>query len=286
MKYYIKELRVHHYVKNFLVFVALACSGHLFDTEKLIPGVWGFLAFCMVSSAIYVINDIQDVEKDRAHPTKCHRPIASGAIPLKRAWVMAALLTVLCAFFNWMTFSVSSTILLILYLALNIGYSLGLKNIPIVDVTILVSGFLIRIVYGAIITGIEISNWLYLTVIAMSFYLALGKRRNELKRVQTGTTRKVLSFYTEGFLDKNMYVCLGLANAFYALWAMDKGAEEIGYSKYLIWTVPLVLLIFMKYSLDIEGNSDGDPVEVLVHDKVLLALCAVYALAMGAILYL
>ena len=268
------------------MFVALACSGRLFDAEKLIPGFWGFLAFCMVSSAIYVINDIQDVEKDRAHPTKCHRPIASGAISLKSAWVMAALLTVLCAFFNWMAFSVSSTILLVLYLVLNIGYSLGLKNIPIVDVTILVSGFLIRVLYGAIVTGIEISNWLYLTVIAMSFYLALGKRRNELKRVQTGTTRKVLSFYTEGFLDKNMYVCLGLANAFYALWAMDKGAEEIGYSKYLIWTVPLVLLIFMKYSLDIEGNSDGDPVEVLVHDKVLLVLCAVYALAMGAILYL
>lgn len=286
MKKYFIEFRIHHYVKNVLVFVALACSGHLFDMNKLIACVWGFLAFCMVSSAIYVINDIQDVEKDRMHPTKCHRPIASGAIPVKRAWAMAALLTVLCAFFNWMVFTIPSTILIVLYMALNIGYSMGLKNIPILDTTILVSGFLIRIVYGAIITEIVISNWLYLTVIVMSFYLALGKRRNELKRVQAGTTRKVLSFYTEGFLDKNMYVCLGLTNAFYALWAMDKGAEETGYSKYLIWTVPIVLLIFMKYSLDIEGNSDGDPVEVLVHDKVLLVLCTVYALAMCAILYL
>ena len=286
MKNYFKELRIHHYVKNFLVFVPLACSGCFFDMAKLIPCVWGFLAFCMLSSAVYVINDIRDIDKDRAHPTKCRRPIASGAVPLRSAWIMAAALTVLCVFFDRMTHHAPSAALLALYLALNVGYSFGLKNVPIVDVIILVSGFFIRVLYGAVITQIEISSWLYLTVISTAFYFALGKRRNELKRVQGGTRRRVLEFYTEGFLDKNMYMCLGLANVFYALWAMDKGTSGSGYSKHLIWTVPLVLLIFMKYSLNIEGNSDGDPVEVLVHDRALLALCAVYALLMAGILYL
>ena len=285
MKNILKELRIHHYTKNLLVFVALACSGCFFDIYKLIPGIWSFLAFCMISSSVYIFNDIHDVEKDRNHPTKCQSPFASGAISLKKGWTMFFVLICLAVAFNCMAYSLLSSVLLLLYFTLNIAYSLGLKDIPILDVTILVSGFLIRVLYGAVMTQIEVSNWLYLTVIASAFYFALGKRRNELKRVETGVTRKVLSFYTEGFLDKNMYMCLGLANTFYALWAMDKGSAG-GYSKYLIWTVPIVFLIFMKYSLNIEGNSDGDPVEVLVHDKILIALCVIYGLAMCGIIYL
>jgi 4-hydroxybenzoate polyprenyltransferase len=154
-----------------------------------------------------------------------------------------------------------------------------------VDVTILVSGFLLRMFYGAIVTGIEVSSWLYMTVIAISFYFALGKRRNELKQLKTGDTRKVLESYPVSFLDRSMNMCLTLAIVFYALWSTDeKIVAEHG--QYLSFTVPIVLLIVMKYSLNIEGESDGDPVEVLLHDKVLLALCLVYFAAMFMILYL
>lgn len=286
MKHYLKLMRVHHYIKNLLVFAALACSGQLFHLEKLAAGIAGFLAFSMVSSVVYIINDIRDVEKDRKHPTKCKRPIAAGTISTSRAWGLAIVLLLIAVVCNWRVFHVTSTLLLALYLVLNLAYSFGLKNVPIVDVTILVAGFLIRILYGAFVTEITISNWLYLTVIALAFYFALGKRRNELKQIGDGETRQVLRAYPFNFLDKNMGMCLTLANVFYALWSMDEKTMSFYNNAYLIFTVPIVLLITMKYSLDIEGESDGDPVEVLLHDKVLLTLCVLYLAVMFVILYL
>ena len=186
---------------------------------------------------------------------------------------------------NGLSFHWGSTLLLVLYFVLNLGYSFGLKNIPIVDITILVSGFIIRVLYGAVVTDIVVSNWLYLTVIAFAFYLSLGKRRNELKQIGSGETRKVLKAYPISFLDKSMGMCLTLANVFYALWSMDEKTMTFYNNKYLIFSVPIVLLITMKYSLDVEGESDGDPVEVLLHDKVLLALCVIYLAVMFLILY-
>lgn len=285
MKHYIKLMRPHHYIKNILVFAALVCSGQLFDPAKLIPGALGFAAFCLVSSVVYIVNDIRDVEKDRNHPTKCRRPIAAGTVPVKNAWILAAVLALGAALCNIAVFDGIATGLLALYLALNLAYSFGLKNIPIVDISILVAGFLIRILYGALVTGIVISNWLYLTVIALAFYFALGKRRNELKQHGDSQTRKVLKSYPVDFLDKSMNMCLTLAIVFYSLWSMAD-TTVAAYGQYLVFTVPIVLLIVMKYSLNIEGDSDGDPVEVLVHDKVLLVLCLVYFSAMFAILYL
>lgn len=286
MKRYLKLMRVHHYIKNLLVFAALACSGQLFRLEKLTACSLAFLAFCMVSSVVYIVNDLRDAEKDRRHPTKCSRPIAAGTVSVKSAWGLAFLLLLAALVCNCLIFHVPSTLLLLLYLVLNLAYSFGLKNIPIVDITLLVAGFLLRILYGAIVTQITVSNWLYLTVIALAFYFALGKRRNELKQLGGGETRKVLEAYPVNFLDKNMGMCLTLANVFYALWSMDETTISLYGSEHLVATVPLVLLITMKYSLDIEGESDGDPVEVLLHDKLLLALCVLYAAVMLVILYL
>ncbi len=286
MKPYLKLMRVHHYIKNCLVFAALACSGQLFNPQKLTSCVLAFIAFCMISSVVYIINDIRDKEKDRKHPTKCKRPIAAGTVSVRNAWILAIVLFAIAMLCNYLIFQLTSTLLFALYLILNLAYSFGLKNVPIVDVSILVAGFLIRIMYGAFVTEIAISNWLYLTVIALSFYFALGKRRNELKQIGDGETRKVLKAYPINFLDKNMGMCLTLANVFYALWSMDEKTMSFYNNSYLIFTVPMVLLITMKYSLDVEGKSDGDPVEVLLHDKALIALCVVYLAAMFAVLYL
>lgn len=277
-------LRVKHYVKNLLIFAALACSGQLFKPEKFLSGLFGFLTFSLIASAIYVLNDIRDKEKDRLHPTKCKRPIASGAIGIKSAVAIMIFALILGLGMNFLVWNATATVLLVLYFALNFGYSLGLKDYPIVDISILVSGFLLRVMYGAIVTGITISNWLYLAVMAISFYLALGKRRNELK-FSHGETRKVLKAYPIGFLDKCMYMCLTLFNAFYALWCLDK-SEMSNNSQYLFLTIPVVLLISLKYSMTVEGDSDGDPVEVLLHDKILIALCAIYATAILIIIYL
>lgn len=285
MKEYLKEMRVHHYIKNLLVFIPLVCSGHILDSDKLLPSVYAFFGFCFLSSAIYFINDIRDVEKDRNHPTKCNRPIAAGKIPIRSAIICAVALILLAILFNSLCFNPFATVLLMLYFLLNLGYSFGLKNVPLLDITILAAGFLIRAVYGSVVTGIEMSDWLYLVILSAAFYFGLGKRRNELKK-QGNNTRDVIRKYPISFLESNMYVCMALVFVFYALWTMDAKTVEAYHGSRLIWTVPMVMLIFMKYSMTVEGNSDGDPVEVLIHDRVLLGLCAIYLLLMLALLYI
>lgn len=279
-------MRVHHYIKNLLVLAALACSGQLFQPAKSAAGLLGFSSFCALSSAVYIINDIRDIEKDRCHPTKRLRPLAAGIIPVNSARLLALVLIITAFLCDRALLRAQTTVLLLIYLILNLAYSFGLKNVPLLDIAILVSGFLIRILYGALATNITISNWLYLTVIALAFYFALGKRRNELNQLGTTGSRAVLSAYPLSFLNQSMGMCLTLANVFYALWSMDEKTVLFYDSKYLIFTVPIVLLITMKYSLNIEGTSDGDPVEVLLHDKTLLCLCLIYLSIMFAILYL
>ena len=203
LKYLLKEMRVHHYVKNFLVYAALACSGKFFDAEKLMPATLIFVAFCFTSSIVYMINDIKDVEKDRNHPTKCKRPIAAGNISIRLAIFVCVVLFVVATVCCIASRSLMASFLLFLYLCLNVAYSMGLKNVPILDVSILVSGFLLRLICGAVAADIVVSNWLYLTVISLAFYLALGKRRNELKKT-AGNTRSVLKKYPESFYHKNL----------------------------------------------------------------------------------
>ena len=286
MKEYVKLMRVHHYIKNLLVFVTIVCSGQLFDIPKLRNALLGFVSFCMISSVIYIINDIRDVERDRKHPQKKNRPLAAGTVSFKAAWILVVCLFLVACACNYLIFNVAATIMLALYFALNLAYSFGLKNIPILDISIIVAGFLLRILYGAVITDISISNWLYLVVISVSFYFALGKRRNEIKKIDGLETRAVLRRYPVNFLDKSMGMCLTLANVFYALWSMDPQTVSLYNDRNIILSVPIVLLITMKYSLTVEGDSDGDPVEVLLHDKALLILCAVYLFVMFGLMYL
>lgn len=286
----IKLMRPKHYIKNFLILVSITFDRNLFNPAVLGQVMLGFAAFCLLTSAVYVVNDIRDVESDRQHEVKRNRPIASGAVPIPAAWALAggllaaALAIQLAAFGN----RGGSLLLMAAYFAANLGYSLGLKHIPFLDIVLLVLGFVLRVLYGAAIVGSVTSAWVYLTVFALSFYLGLGKRRNELKKTRDsgGSTRKVLRYYSYEFLDKFMYLCLTLAVTFYALWSADgEITAKYGTDK-LIWTVPLVIIILMKYSADIESDSFGDPVDVVMHDKVLLGLAALLGLAVVALIYL
>ena len=286
MKSYLKLMRVHHCIKNILIFLPLVFSGQLTNTALLVKTIFGFLAFSLISSTVYIINDIHDVENDRLHSTKYKRPLASRTISIKSAWILACVLFIMAAILNYLSCGMNILVwtFIITYFVLNLGYSMGLKNYAIVDIAILVSGFFIRVLYGSAITGIEISKWLYLTVISMSFYLGLGKRRNELSK-QSSNTRKVLQFYNLGFLDKNMYMCLALTITFYSLWSVDPITIERLSSTNLVWTVPLVILICMKYSLNIEGNSEGDPIDVVLGDKMLIGLLGIFAIITVGIIY-
>ena len=286
MKAYIRLARPTHAIKNILVLLPLLCSGQCLEPSRLLRALLGFCAFSLLSSAVYVMNDIRDRKKDRRNPSKCTRPIAAGVIsvPDARRFCLGLLLLALVVGYLAAGSSVQGWLAFVVYFLLNLGYSFGLKNVPLLDVAILASGFLLRMLYGGAVTGIEISHWLYLTVMAASFYLGLGKRRNE-RRDQKGDTRLVLQYYSEGFLTGSMQMCLTLAVLFYALWTVDGSVVARVGADRLIWTVPLVILVCMKYSMAVEGESDGDPVEVLFHDRILLLLVAVLAAVLVFVIY-
>lgn len=277
MKDYLRLLRVKHYIKNFLILIPLFFSKSIFCRDKLIAVLFGIVCFSLVSSAIYILNDIQDVEKDRKHPVKKNRPIASGRISKSKAAVILVICIFISAFLSVLLLNRKGIYILILYFVLNVAYSMGLKDKPIVDVFILASGFLLRIIYGGFLTDVQVSKYLYLVVITAALFMGLGKRRNELKAQKD--TRKVLQYYSETFLDKNAYVFVTLIIVFYTSWTVELT------NSYMVWTVPVIIAILMKYSLDIEGQSDGDPIEVLLHDKALIALTFFYGIIIFILLY-
>ena len=285
LKNYLKLIRIKHYLKNLLVLAPLLFSGKLFETNLFINAIFSFIAFSFIASVVYIINDIRDVEKDKLHPIKKNRPIASGKISKKEGILLAILLFITAMSINYcITSSYFSFIILLIYLVMNIAYSFGLKNIPIIDILILSIGFLLRVFYGAIILNLIVSNGLYLTILSISFYLGLGKRRNEIDKSKN--SRKVLEQYNRNFLDKNMYMCLALTIMFYSLWCVDPiNSSKFSGVNYLLFTVPIVMIICMKYSLNIEGDSFGDPVDVVFSDKVILTLIALYGVCLLFLLY-
>ena len=268
-KAYFQLIRPKHYLKNVLIFLPLVFGGHLFDSDYLLKSAYAFVTFSLVASAVYVVNDLRDRTLDALHPKKKYRPVASGAISVRGAVSAAVALLLLASIIQYTAnFSAVSTMLLVFYFGINVLYSFGLKNIPIIDVTILSLGFVVRVFYGGSAIEIEVSKWLYLSILAFSFYLSLGKRRNEIQTNGT-KSRKVNKFYSQEFLDKNMYVCLGLTIVYYSLWAIDPAQKH----ELMFWTIPVVITVVMAYSLAVEdGRSDGDPVNVLLGHKLLLLI--------------
>lgn len=288
LKKYILVLRVKHWLKNVLCLIPLIFNLELFDKKILLKGIYGALLFSFVSSIVYIINDIKDIERDRHNEMKKNRPIANGDIPKNEAICIAVFMgfvVIGCNIYFW--FPWISWRWLLLYFILNIAYSFGLKNIPLVDVFILASGFLIRILYGGDLTGAGYSFYLCMTVMMISLYLGLGKRRNELQNSTEAKNeiRKVLKFYNKSFLDKNMYMCMGLAIMFYSLWCgASETIQKIG-SNSLMWTVPIVIILAMKYSFNIENGKWADPIEVILNDKSIILVGLFYCACVIYILY-
>ena len=274
-------MRPKHYLKNFLVLLPIFFSGNIFNLDYLYVGILGFILFSLVSSFIYIINDINDIENDRKHEKKKERPLAKGTISIKNAIIFAIILLIIVILINiFLVANKVSCIYLCIYLLLNLAYSFGLKEKPILDVIILSSGFLIRILYGGVLLNIPISNWLYLTILTGALYMSIGKRRNELNK-NGNSTRKVLKFYSKEYLNQNLYMFLTLTMVFFSLWTIDMD------NKYLIYIVPFVIMWTMKYNLDIDNsNSYGDPVEVITGDKLLLVSSVLIAFSFFIIIYI
>ena len=279
MKNYVREARPKSWLKNVFVFIPITFALELTDINKLLLTSVLFAAFCLVSSAVYVLNDIVDADKDVLHPVKCKRPIASGAISKGKAVIFAILLLVvglvLAGCIAWL-----ALVLVVAYFLINVAYSFSLKHKPIYDCFCIAAGFVLRVfVGGTVITG-GVSDWLFMTVVAMSLFMAFGKRRGELiKTSGTGETRAVLERYDLEFLNGMTFVCAGLAVVFYSLWAMGRGSN-------MIYTVPIIIFIVSKYLLLVHGDSHGDPTTVILGNTTLLAACAVYALLTVGLLYM
>ena len=279
MKNYLKLLRVTHYIKNLIVFMPLFFNKSLGHLDLLARCSLGFLVFCFISSSIYIFNDIKDFEKDRKHPTKCNRPIASGVIS-KRMAIITLIVCVLVAicFLIVSKPSITSCIYIVLYFVINIIYSIGGKNIKVIDIVCLCSGYPIRLLYGGAICGIEVSSWLFLTVLSFSLFFSIGKRRGEYSLDSTNITRPVLSQYSIDWLDGIMYTSLGLGIMFYSLWAVEKSSK-------MVFTVPIVLIISMYYSLRVIKETEGDPVNTLLGSIPLLLLLLFYSVVLIILMY-
>ena len=285
IKGYLSLMRIKHYIKNVIIFMPCFFGGKIDDKVLMLRIVIAFCLFSLLASSIYVMNDYFDVEKDKNHPLKCNRPIASGKVSKKEAFIILAICMLVPITGNFLIFGYKCVAIITFYFFINIWYSaLGGKNICFVDILLLVLGYILRLFYGSAISGVVVSPWLYLVVLSGAFFLGYGKRRNELLNVKEDcNTRPVLRNYTSGFLEKNMYSCMTLTIVFYSLWCLDR--VDYANRTCILLSIPILMIALMKYSLDIEMDMDGDPVSVICKDKAIILCIIIEGILLAVGLY-
>jgi 4-hydroxybenzoate polyprenyltransferase len=282
----IVSLRPRQWSKNLFVFAGLIFSQSLF-TPLVWPALGAFLIFCALSGAIYVFNDLADVEKDRLHPMKRNRPIASGALTAPTAAVLGVVLLVgsLVAAF-WL--SVPFGLVAASYAILLIAYSLWLKHLVILDVLTVAAGFVLRAVAGAAAIAVEISGWLVICTILVALFLALGKRRHEYRTLsgEAAAHRPILAEYSESFLDQMVAVVTASTVTAYALYTMSPDTVAKFHTRLLPVTLPFVLYgIFRYLYLLYRRELGGNPSDLLLNDRALLINTLLWMLALLVIIY-
>ena len=270
MNEYLKLMRVDQYVKNVIVLLPLLFSGDLFTDWKIIPTMLGVLFFCLISSAVYLMNDIADADTDAKNPAKCNRPIPSGKIPKKNAYTMCITLAVIAIGGTFIFLPPLAGAWIMIYFMINILYSLGLKEVIIVDVAMIVAGFVIRVFYGTLVADVVISPWFYILIVCLITFTTVGKRVNEKRRMNKHgiCIRKVL----EGVSEESLLVCLYLSlitlNIIFVIWITDLIEMDICETNPL-WTIPFMILFSYKCFVIIQNNqTDHDPLPLFVRDKV------------------
>lgn len=269
---YLRLLRPYQWVKSGFVFVGLLFGHAWADPVMVGKVVLVAIAFSLVASAVYVINDLADRERDRLHPKKKHRPLASGAARVTPALLLAGACT-LGGFMLAAQVSVAALLIVLGYLALNLGYSFGLKHVAILDVFIIASGFMLRLLIGTWGVGIAPSEWLFLCGLLLTLFLGFAKRRAELGAMQgkAGHHRKVLDDYDIPLLDQMIAVCTGAAIVSYSLYTVSPDTVAQHGSKQLIITVPFVLYGMFRYLFLLHRKGGGgDPAAELLRDRHLL----------------
>jgi 4-hydroxybenzoate polyprenyltransferase len=297
-----KAMRPVHWIKNLSIFAAIFLTGLLFEKGDFKKIVWAFVVFCLITSATYLINDVLDVNADRLHPAKKFRPIASGALPIHLA-VFEAFVLAFTSIFLAISVGFNSLFVstVVIYLIMQITYSLVLKNVAIVDIIIIASGFVLRVYAGAFAIDAHISVWFLLCVISVALFLASGKRRAELNIAQNSGygTRKSLITYKKELLGS--YVTM-FGNASWMSWALFTFFESpkaalpfwlvlaelsrtttIG--KLLMVSIPITIFGIMRYEyLIFEGKSET-PEKLLLTDKPLIFTIVVWLVFVYWVLY-
>jgi 4-hydroxybenzoate polyprenyltransferase len=284
----IKTMRPRQWTKNGFIFFALIFDKQLFIPESFLRTVAGFFLFCLISSAVYLLNDIADVEADRNHPQKKSRPIASGKLPVNVARITALLLILLSIPLGYWL-SPLFALVLTAYLLINLLYSRWLKHVSILDVLIVSSGFVLRVAAGVIlIYPVErFSPWLYMLTVLFSLYIGFGKRRSEMDLLAQGASahRKVFDGYTIPLLDQFITIVSGMTIVAYSLYTFS--APNLPENHSMMLTIPFVVYGIFRYLQLIQmGHAAGAPDEVALKDRPLQVTVLLWGLAVIAIFYL
>ena len=281
-------LRPQQWVKNFVLFAGLIFSQNLDRLDLVLETLAGFALFCLLSSSVYILNDIMDVESDRKHPLKSARPIASGKIKISTAVVLFVILSLvslglsvcLCPLFALTAAS---------YFILNLLYSASLKNVVIIDVMCIALGFVIRAVAGAVLIGVEISAWLIVCTTLLALFLGFGKRRHELLLLETQATdhRKILSEYSPYFLDQMISVVTASTVVAYAFYTLSSEVETKLGTGHMDLTIPFVLYGVFRYLYLIhQKEGGGSPTRMLLNDKPILVNIILWLVSVVLIVYI
>ncbi len=290
----LRLLRPKQWTKNIFVFPALVFSKQLFQPTSVGLSLRAFFAFSFAASFVYVTNDIADRERDRAHPVKRFRPIASGEISLRSAFLLAGLMLAITAAFmaglDWRFVAC-----LVTYLLMNVAYSFYLKDVVLIDVFVIAIGFMLRVIGGAMVLDVASSSWLILTTMFLSLFLGVAKRRGELITLGLPSTsgesgfqsRKVLEQYTVEFAEEMTTICASGFVFSYALYTVSDRTVNMFGTENLVFTTPFVLYGVFRYLYLLHKKHLGEnPTDVVLSDRPMLLNFVAYAIAMLTIIYL
>ena len=287
MTAFLRALRPHQWTKNLLVFAALLFSKHLFEPEPFLRTFLAFVAFCGLAGAVYLWNDVADIEQDRLHPKKKMRPIAAGELSIRAATLGAMALVVGSLSLSfWLDARLG--LCAAVYLGLNLGYSFGLKHVVIVDVLTLSLGFVLRALAGGFAIQAPVTEWLLVLTLLFALFLSLAKRRHEITSLGGGASshRASLAEYSPYLIDQMTSVVTASVVTAYTFYTLSpETVSKFGTAK-LSWTLPLVLYGIFRYLYLVHQKDRGDsPTDVLLTDRPLLATVALWVALVIAIVY-
>ena len=287
---FLKLIRVKDWAKNMFLFIPLFFSAQLFNLEKIELLILGFFSFSFIASAIYIINDYRDIEDDRKHPEKSKRPLAAGKVSKSNAIIICAILIILGFVLSYFANpKLKFTFVLGIYFVLNLGYSIGLKSIPILDIFIIAAGFVLRVKAGSVISGIEVSEWLNIMVFLLALFMATAKRRDDiLLKISSGMDmRKSVKGYNLEYLSTIMSLICAVIIVAYLMYTMSPEVIKRMGTYRLYYTCIFVILGVLRYLQIVFVKAEsGSPTNILYKDRFIQITLLLWISSFFAILYL